>query len=181
MKKIDRSQSNDIKFDTNASYNDNFADWLTEMVDRWAKFYTGCTFEIRQVGTEGTQVEIESNPKQNITYDCSNSLNTDLSKIDKITYTKKATENKTYYVVTWKTESKETTTKDDSKTKKKSKPDVESNEKQYPSSLQRLFNPVASQVVGAITKGIKGEGVTDEHKIDKKLLEEIDRIKELLK
>jgi hypothetical protein len=179
MKKINHSPTADINFNKNLSYNDNFADWLTEMVDHWTKHYTGCTFEIRQVGTEGTQVEIEPKTKQNINLNCSDSLNTDLSKINKITYTKKASESSTYYVVTWKTESKTTPKKDSSNPKKKAKED-EGDEEQS-QSLQRLFNPIATQVVSAITKGVKGEGVTGEHKIDKKLLEEIDRIKELLK
>ena len=121
MKKINHSPTSDINFNKNLSYNDNFADWLTEMVDHWTKHYTGCTFEIRQVGTEGTQVEIEPKTKQNINLDCSDSLNTDLSKINKITYTKKASESRTYYVVTWKTELKTTPKKEDSLSTKKSK------------------------------------------------------------
>jgi hypothetical protein len=189
MKKIDRLQSNDIKFDTNVSYNDNFADWLTEMVNHWAKNYTGCTFEIRQVGTEGTQVEIESIPKPNINFDCSSSLNTDLSNINKITYTKKQSETKTYYVVTWKTELKTTPKKEDSLSTKKSKDKTEKNE---PDRYAQMFGGMASKAMAAVTTGVKGAGVdvadTDnegpelkEHQINKRLLEEIHRIKELLK
>jgi hypothetical protein len=185
MKKINRSQTNDIIFDTNASYNDNFADWLTEMFDHWAKNYTGCTFEIRQVGTEGTQVEIEPKTKQNINLNCSDSLNTDLSKIDKITYTKKATESKTYYIVTWKTESKTTPKKEDSLSTKKSKDKTENEPDRY----AQMFGGVAASVANKIIAGAKGDVAdTDnegpelkEHQINKRLLEEIDRIRELLK
>jgi hypothetical protein len=177
MKKISRSPSNDIKFDNNVTYNDNFADWLTEMVDHWAKNYTGCTFEIRQVGTEGTQVEIESKPKQNINFDCSNSLNTDLSKVNKIKYEKKASETKTYYIVTWKTESKETPKKDSSKSKTGTTDNEQDSE--IPSSLKQLVAPLANKVATSIRSATN---ITNEEKeINKKLLEEIDRIKELLK
>jgi hypothetical protein len=172
MKKINRSPTTDINFDKNASYNDNFADWLTEMVDHWAKNYTSCTFEIIQVGTEGTQVEIESKPKQNINFDCSESLNTDLKKVNKITYTKKASTLKTSYVVTWKTELKPKTTGIE-KSKEVPKNDNVEEPKKVPKSLKSIVEPLAKQIYSPF----KFENT----KTNKKLTEEIDRIKQLIK
>lgn len=178
--KINATPSNDVNFDANATFNDDFSKWLTEMVAYWPKTYTGCTFEIAKVGTEpdGLSVEITTKNKPNQTSDCLKSLNDSLSSAlssNKITTKNISTESKNAYSITWNkgtTPKKETTDKD--------KDDDKKNQKVEPGAMvSKLFGGAAEKVMGGIQTGFKALG--EEHENNTKLLEEIDRIKELIK
>jgi len=173
--KINATPTNDINFGKDETYENNFANWLTEMVSHWATNYTGCTYTIAKVGSEseGLSAEITTAPKQNVTVDCKSKLYDDLKKLSdkqKITFKESSTGSKTSYTVTWKKGS--TTNRNDGND------DIPF--KREPGKIvSRLFGGVADTVMSGIQTGLKALGEGEEK--DLKLLEEIDRIKELIK
>jgi len=188
--KINATPSNDVNFDANATFNDDFSKWLTEMVVYWPKYYTGCTFEIATVGVESVDVSTKVKPNQ--TASCKKSLydsfNTGL-KNKKITIKDISTGTKDAYSVTWNkdatTDEKETDddkeSNDEVSTKKTKKDNNEAPDggKKSNKYISRLFGGAASNVLGGIQQGLSK--LTEEHEKNSKLLEEIERIKELIK
>lgn len=202
--KINATPSTDVNFDSNLTYEDNFAKWLTDMVGHWAKNYTGCTFEITKVGTEteGLSANIKSTPKKGINFDCNSSLEKDLKSVQdnkKITVEKKASELSTTFTVTWKQEGGTTTKKEEDKKEDKEKDKSKKGQSAETSdtsdskegqAYDRVFGGLGQKLVQAALTGTqkaagavqKTAEVQKSHYVnDKKLLEEIDRIKQLLK
>lgn len=176
--KINTTPTRDINFDKDVTYENSFADWLTKMVSHWATYSTGCTYTIAKVGTEseGLTAEITTAPKQNEKVDCKDTLYGDLKKLSdekKITFKETSTGAKMSYTVTWKKVS--TTNKNNNAGN-----DGDGVFKRGPGkTVSRLFGGVADTVMSGIQTGLKAFGEGDENNL--KLLEEIDRIKELLK
>jgi hypothetical protein len=197
-KKINITPTTDVNFDSNLTYEDNFAKWLTEMVEFWPKNYTGCTFEITKVGTEteGLSANIKSTPKKGVNFDCNSSLEKDLKSVQdnkKITVEKKASELSTIFTVTWKKEGGSTTKKEKDKSKEeksKEEKSTDTSDSKEGKSYDRVFGNLGQKLVQAALTGTqkaagtvqKTAEVQQSHYInDKKLLEEIQRIKKLLK
>ena len=190
MLKINETPTAEVNFDSNATFDDDFSKWLSKLVPYWKTTYTGCTFEIAKVisDTNGLSVEISSQSKPNVQSDCKtnlyNSLDVDNNK-SKITVKDISTESKNKYSVVWKKESTSEKITDKKETKKKGDGETGLDPKKPNKYINRLFGTAASNILGGVTSGLKGSeesGVENSHYVsDKKLVEEIERIKELLK
>ena len=176
--KINATRTTDINFDKDVTYENNFADWLTKMVSHWSTYSTGCTYTITKVGTEseGLTAEITTATKPNEKVDCKTSLYNDLKELSdkqKITFKDNSTGSQTIYAVTWKKGS----------TTNKNNNDGNDGDGVFTKgpgkTVSRLFGGVADTVMSGIQTGLKAFGEGDENNF--KLLEEIDRIKELIK
>jgi hypothetical protein len=183
--KINTTPTNDVNFDPNATFDEDFSKWLTEMVAYWPKYYTGCTFQITKVisDTNGLSVEISSQSKPNVQSDCKSNLYNSCKDAKNITVI--STESKNKYSVVWKKESTSEKITDKKETKKKGDGENGLDPKKPNKYINRLFGTAASNILGGVTAGLKGSeesGVENSHYVsDKKLVEEIERIKELLK
>jgi len=201
---INATPTTDINFDKNLTYENDFAKWLTDMVSYWSKNYTGCTFEITKVGTEpnGLSANIKTTPKTGVNVDCNSSLTKDLNTVqqnNKITVQKEASETKTIFTVTWKKDKsqenkddkEEKSEKKDKKTKNDNTDDVNSEDSKG-AMYDRVFGKLGQNVIQSALKGVQNVAGTVKNAVqtvtgeshyvnDKRLVEEIERIKELLK
>ena len=186
MLKINATPTTDVNFDANATFDDDFSKWLTEMVDYWPKYYTGCTFEITKVNsdTNGLSVDISTQSKPNVQSDCKSNLYNSFKEAKNITVKDISTESKNKYSVVWKKESTSEKKTNDNKNNKKN--NQEDGPKKPNKFVSRLFGTAAGNILAGVTAGLKGKeesgGVENAHYVsNKKLVEEIERIKELLK
>lgn len=171
MKKIDRTPTNDIVFDQNNQYVDNFANWLTEIVDYWAKNYSGCTFNIKR--NDEKTIEVTTTKKDlTDTSNCQLNLETSLKTAkDKgnITIEKKSGVTGISTIITW--------IEGQDKKEEDKKEDKKDGVTTTTTTSSSFFGTLFGDVAKAAAKGLGLKENMNETQIQ----EEINRIKQLLK
>lgn len=172
MKTLTFKPTDKIKFSTTDNFVDDFSSYLDSILKYWSENFKDKTLNITKTSDNSVTILTDSNNQGSM-----NSLyNTLKSAAEKKTTEIRQTING--YEVKWI--AKEGAKQEKTKVEKKQKvtwpeKDQSSGEK----IISALFNPVASTVAGAIKAGLQLAHYKPDE--EKKLTEEINRIKELLK
>lgn len=173
---------------TNETYDDGFADYLKSILDYWNQYYSkeNCILSLSKVTTDNTgkTAKLDSS-------NCAKYLTTLVQPAITDKNITKQDISATSIQIVWvkKEEESKTTTKtpEQNKEKTKTKKDKESSTDADDDSESNLKQMVASRLLGGIAgkvaSSIKGVNPlqTSHYERDKKLVEEINRIKNLIK
>jgi hypothetical protein len=160
---------------TNETYDDGFADYLKSILNYWNQYYSkeNCILSLSKITTDNTgkTAKLESN-------NCAKYLTSLVQPAITDKNITKQDIGATSIQIVWIKKEEESKTKKSEQNKKLAIPDIDSeNEKEAAKKLAAtIFSPFASKIAGSV-----GNLQLSHHDSDKKLVEEINRIKKLIK